>query len=342
LKKKKVIFLTIAGILTIGSATWAWAWYDVVNGKALDVDAEFELLIYPGSQLPDVILKLKAEAGLRHPGSFQKIADYMNYSGQVKPGRYLLQPQISNVELIRRLRSGEQDAVRVTIPTKRSLDEIAMATAKNLLFGPDSLKTLLKDTSLLASFGVSHATAFALFIPDTYFIFWNTSAREFLNRMKSEADSFWNEKRMGLSSRLSMSREEITTLASIVQAESARQTERPTIAGVYINRLKKGWKLQADPTVIFATGDFSIRRVLYEHLEFDSPYNTYKYEGLPPGPINNPEPGAMDAVLEYKEHDYMFFCARDDFSGYHHFSQTLKEHLEYARQYQEKLNRRGQ
>ena len=180
-----------------------------------------------------------------------------------------------------------------------------------------------------------------MFIPNTYQFYWNTSAEKFIERMAEEFKSFWTQDRLQKANDLGFKQSEVITLASIVEQETQKDDEKARVAGVYINRLNKGIKLQADPTVIYAIGDFSIRRVLYSHLEYDSPYNTYKYVGLPPGPICIPSITSIDAVLNYEEHSYLYFCAREDFSGYHNFARTLAQHNANARKYQQALRLNG-
>lgn len=338
---KRIVILVVLFLIITTISVGGYLYIAVIHGRALNAEGkEIELKIYPDWEFDQVKQALQDAGGLKKPGMFQNMAEYMNYVGNIKPGRYIISTKISNLELIRLLRRGDQDEYKVLVPSKRTLAEVAKVVSKDLMFEGDSLMAILNDPNRIGEYGFSPATAPALFIPETYFMFWTTDVDGFLARMKSEYDAFWNDDRMRKAERLGMTREEVVTLASIVQAETYQKSERPSIAGLYINRLKKGWKLQADPTVIFGIGDFSIGRVLFEHLEHDSPYNTYMYEGLPPGPISNPEVDAIDAVLNYKEHDYMYMCAKVDFSGFHHFSKTLREHNKYAKEYQRELDRR--
>ena len=197
------------------------------------------------------------------------------------------------------------------------------------------------DKALLGELGADTATAAALFVPNTYEVYWNIAPADLLRRMKKEFDAFWTADRRALAAQMELSPFEVATLASIVEKESANAAERPAIAGMYLNRLRQGMKLQADPTVKFALGNFGLRRILHEHLTVDNPYNTYRYEGLPPGPICIPSPGAIDAVLHYARHSYLYMCAKEDFSGTHNFAVTYEEHLANARRYAEALDRRG-
>jgi len=197
---------------------------------------------------------------------------------------------------------------------------------------------LLQDSVYIRSFEFEEETILSLFIPNTYEFWWNTSATGLFDRMHEEYQKFWTEERKQKAAALGLSQKEVSTLASIVQAESQKSDERPRIAGVYINRLRMGMPLQADPTLVFAAGDFNIKRVTAKQMAIDSPYNTYKYTGLPPGPINLPDLNSLDAVLNAEKHDYLYFCAKADFSGYHSFAVGYNEHLSNARRYQQALN----
>lgn len=201
------------------------------------------------------------------------------------------------------------------------------------------MATLLLADSTAAHYGFEPATFISMFIPNTYQVYWTATPRQILDRMKKEYDAYWTEERIAKAQAMNLSKVEVSTLASIVQGETNKMDEAATIAGVYVNRLKRGIPLQADPTLVFAIGDFTIRRILNKDKEFESPYNTYKYRGLPPGPINMPSIPALDAVLDYEEHRYLYFCAKDDFSGYHAFAKTLTEHNRNARKFQRALNK---
>ncbi|MCK9255795.1 MAG: endolytic transglycosylase MltG, partial [Bacteroidales bacterium] len=200
---------------------------------------------------------------------------------------------------------------------------------------------LLKSQDLAKKYGFNENTFLAMFIPNSYEFYWNTSAEQFVERMAKEYKNFWTEERKQKAANLGFSQSEVSTLASIVEAETQKNDEKARIAGVYINRLNIGMLLQADPTVVYATGDFFLKRVLNKHLEINSPYNTYKYSGLPPGPINIPSISSIDAVLNYEKHNYKFFCAKDDFSGYHVFAVTNAQHEANARKYHQALRSAG-
>ncbi|RZS96769.1 endolytic transglycosylase MltG [Cecembia calidifontis] len=270
--------------------------------------------------------------------TFSFVAKVMDYQESVKPGLFTIPPRTNNLNLIRILR-GSQTPVKVTFNNIRTKEDLAERLTKNLEMEPEQFLDLLNDSVYISKFGFTKETVMSMFIPNTYELWWNTSPENLFDRMYREYDKFWTEERKQKARKIGLSPIEVSTLASIVQAETQKADERPRVAGVYMNRLRINMPLQADPTLVFAAGDFSIRRVLNTHKEIDSPYNTYKYTGLPPGPINLPEISALDAVLNYENHDYLYFCAKDDFSGYHAFAKNFNDHLINARKYQVALNK---
>ena len=246
---------------------------------------------------------------------------------------------MTNLEAVKLLRSGAQTPLDITFNNVRLKEELAEKICSGIAADEDRFFALLQDTAVIRSYGFNQYTIVSMFIPNTYEVYWTISEKELLDRMKTEYDRFWNDERRAKAEKIGMTPEEVSTLASIVEAESKRIDEKPKIAGVYINRLEKGMALQADPTLVYAAGDFSIKRVLNKHKEIESPYNTYKYPGLPPGPINIPPISAIDAVLNFTSHNYLYFCAKEDFSGYHNFATNLTAHLNNARRYQNALNK---
>ena|SRR5258705_6833679 len=273
--------------------------------------------------------------------SFRMAARLMNYPSQIYPGRYKIHSGMTNLELLKMLRSGRQSLVNLVFNNLRTKEQFAARISEQIEVGADSLMYFMRDVDFLSDYNVDTNTVLTLFIPNTYEFFWNTSGRQFFKRMKTEYDKFWNEERRQKASQLGLTASEVTTVASIVEQETQRNDEKPVIAGVYLNRLKKNWNLEADPTLVFALGDFSIKRVLKEYKKIDSPYNTYKYSGLPPGPICIPSIISIDAVLNRFPHNYLYFCARDDFSGYHVFAATYAQHQVNANRFHKALNQRG-
>ena len=273
--------------------------------------------------------------------AFEWVADRKGLSSGVKSGRYEIVPNMSNNELINLLRSGKQAPIKLTFNNIRTKEQFAGRMAEKFEFDSVELIALLNDADFLKQYQKTPETAMALFIPNTYLIYWNTTPENFVARMKKEYDAFWTGNRYDRAKEMKMTVDEVVTLASIVQEETSKNDEKPRVAGVYVNRLRSNWLLQADPTLKFALGDFSIRRVLDAHKEIESPYNTYKYTGLPPGPICMAEISSIDAVLNYEHHNYYYFCAKDDMSGYHVFETSLARHNINAQKYRNALNRIG-
>lgn len=309
---------------------------NVTTGGEMSAD----FYIPTGSGLRDVMDLLDENGLVQNRASLEWLALRKNYRNNVRPGRYRLTDGMSNNELINMLRAGNQLPVNLVFISQRTVDDLASVVSRQIEADSASISEFARNNEFLKSLGYTHETLPALFIPNTYQFFWNTSAEQFFERMKTENDRFWAGERDAMLTATGLDRLQVSTLASIVSEETIKQEEMPVIAGVYLNRLKRGMRLQADPTVKFAIGDFMVNRILRVHLEVDSPYNTYRYGGLPPGPINIPPVQAIDAVLNAREHDYLYFCAREDFSGYHRFARTLTEHNRNARLYQDALNQR--
>lgn len=262
-------------------------------------------------------------------------------SYKIRTGRYRVTPGTTCLGLYRQLRNGTQEPMRLVIPTARTMQQLAARLAPSLMVDSAEIASALTDSIYCADRGYTLATIPALIIPDTYEVYWDTSVDKLVDRLVREHDRFWNDERKAKAKAVGLKEEEVATLASIVDSETANNDEKPMIAGLYLNRLHTGMPLQADPTVVFAVGDFSIRRVLNIHLQTDSPYNTYRYAGLPPGPIRVASIAGLDAVLNHAKHNYLYMCAKEDFSGTHNFAATYPEHLKNARKYTKALNARG-
>jgi peptidoglycan lytic transglycosylase G len=269
--------------------------------------------------------------------SFSFLAKLMNYTVAVKPGIYEIAPNMTNIEAIRLLRSGNQTATYVTFNYGRLIEDIAEPISRNIAFSPSEFLQEVEVYSKSNSDGFTEETLIGMFIPNTYQVYYTVTPENLLKKLNKEYHKFWNAERTAKAEALGLTLKEVSTLASIVQAESVKPDESSIIAGLYYNRLKRGIPLQADPTLVFASGDFTLKRVLNEHKEIDSPYNTYKYRGLPPGPINMPSIQSIDAVLNYKKHNYIYMCAKEDFSGYHNFTSNLRQHNVNANKYQRAL-----
>ena len=330
----------IALVLMIVSGVAGHRFYEQIYGVNLSVAPEESVFLHiPTNSAFDDVCALLEEAGLLDAKSFQWVAKRMNYPSRVRAGRYLLTDGMSNIELVRMLRSGRQVPVRVTFNNIRLNTHLAGAVSRTIEADSASIMAVLTDSDYLAErFNLCPQTILSLCIPNTYEFFWNTSAKGFLDRMEIEYERFWNENRREKAREANLTPLEVIILASIIEEETQRDGEKPTMAGVFINRLRRGMPLQADPTLKFALGDFTIRRVLNVHRTVVSPFNTYLNTGLPPGPICIPSIASIDAVLNFVRHDYLFFCARDDFSGYHAFARTLQEHNRNAQAYHRALN----
>ncbi len=293
-----------------------------------------------GQNYEEVLESLKETGYLKKENSFIWTAKKKNYKNNIHPGRYEIKNRMSNNDLVNLLRSGNQTPVQLTFNNINTMRDLSNRLSDQLEFSSDDFYSLVKDTAIIHSYGFNNYTIPAMFIPNTYEVYWNTSPEDFLDRMKKEYDRFWTKNRLAKAQKLDMSPVEVITLASIVNKEVRFDDEKPRVAGLYKNRLEQGIRLQADPTLIFAQNDFTIRRVLKKHMALDSPYNTYKYDGLPPGPICIPDISSIDAVLNYEKHKYIYMCAKPDFSGYHNFAKSLKEHNKNAEAYRRELNRR--
>jgi len=297
------------------------------------------VLIIPDNFTYQLLLdKLIQNDVLESYKAFNWVSKKKSYKKTVKPGRYELKKGMNTNEVVNILRSGLQDPVNVTFNNCRFKEDLAGKVSKYIQADSLSILNLFYDEKQIEEYGFTTETYRAMFIPNTYEFYWTTSAEEFAVRMKKEYERFWNEERKQKAESINLTPVEVTILASIVQSETAKKDELKTVAGLYINRLNRGQPLQADPTVKYAVGNFSLKRILNSHLEIDSPYNTYKYAGLPPGPINFPEISSIDAVLNYEKHNYIYMCAKEDFSGYHNFSRTLAEHNINAAKYRAALN----
>ena len=298
------------------------------------------LYIRTGSAIEEVMVEIKALKVLNDEKGFEWLAKKKNYASNIHPGRYRIKKNMTNNELLNMLRSGTQEPIMVTFNNIRTLEELAGTIGRYL--EPDSAEFIkaFRDTKIINDLNFTQETFPAMFIPNSYEFYWNIPVKKFIGRMNAEYIAFWSGGRFEKAVEIGYTPLQVSTLASIVDQETIFDNENPRIAGVFINRIKSKIPLQSDPTVIFANADFSIRRVLNKHKTIDSPYNTYINGGLPPGPICIPSVSAIDGVLNYEKHDYLYFCAKEDFSGYHNFAKTLSQHLENARLYQKALNKR--
>lgn len=341
----KRILTLVAVLIAIGMGFFAWYVYSTAFAPNTAFDQEFAHVYIPtGGGIAEVSEQL--EPLLNSMESFIVVANQKQYVNHVKPGHYIISSGMSNNDIVNTLRS-RNIPVQVKFNNQERLENLAGIISQQLEADSISLLQAMRNPEFLKQNGLNEETALSLYIPNTYEFYWNSSAETFCERMRVENDKFWNSDRLQKAAALKLTREEVISLAAIVQKETTMADERPRVAGVYINRLKTGMLLQADPTVIYAlkreSGDFDqiIKRVLYKDLETDSPYNTYKYPGIPPGPITMPDISSIDAVLNPEKHDYYYFVADVSNWGYHKFARTLRQHNINKEAYIRWINSRG-
>jgi len=339
MKARTTIFLiSISGLLLVLCIVLG---FRLLFGKNVRTEGDMVIVyITEGSSYTQAMDSIRAHLMIRHPKTLLWVAEKKKYPQLVKPGRFLFERDMSYSELINVLRSGKQTPVKVTFNNIRTLNELAGRIGGQIEADSAGIIEFLSDPGNYSDDGFTRDDIISVFIPNTYQLFWNTTPRGLYERMLKEYKKCWNGDRMAKANEKNLDPVEVAILASIIDDEVAKPDEKPRIAGVYLNRLKRGIPLQACPTIKFALYDFTITRVLKKHLDIDSPYNTYKHYGFPPGPIGCPTIEGIDAVLNAENHNYLYFAAKADFSGYHNFSRTLAEHNRYAAIYQKELNRR--
>ena len=342
MKKKTIYILSFVAVLLllVGGAV-AYVAYSAVMAPVVKNDQTVYVQVYPGDDVRRVEEVLTSVVDFKTTAAFAPLMKHYKYDQRVKPGNYAIRPGDSMRDICLRLLSGNQTPVKLVLPSVRTLDRLAGAVSKQIMIDSAAVMGLLTDVRFLDSLGYTSETIPCLFIPNTYEVYWTMSPEQFVTRMVKERNAFWTPARTAKAKALGLTPNEVITLASIVDEETVKNDEKPMVAKLYLNRLKRGMLLQADPTVKFALGEFELRRILYVHLQTNSPYNTYKYAGLPPGPIRIPTISAIESVLNPANHSYLYMCAKEDFSGYHNFATTLTQHNVNARRYQQALNRRG-
>lgn len=298
---------------------------------------DYVLYVYPDTDPGTVLDSLVSGAGALRRGSLERCARKEGLGAGMKPGRYVIEPSFTAIYTIRMITRGWQTPQNLTISgTIRSKGRLARKISMQMMVDSSQVAEALEDTAFLAGYGFTPENVFAMILPDTYQMYWTASVKDIFDRLKKEYDVFWTEERKSAAAAQGLSPYEVSVLASIVSGETLKAFEYPKIAGVYLNRLRKGIRLQADPTIAFCYG-YTLDRILKKHLKVDSPYNTYKFRGLPPAPINVPPKACIDAVLHPDEHGYIYFCASPEFDGTHRFAVTYKEHLRNARAFQRAL-----
>ncbi len=334
---KKILLVVF--LLVIAAAGGAYFMF-FSAATAFSEKSRFFYIPSEGANQSLVVQTLKDSSITNRISSFELMADQVDYWASIKPGRYQIEKGMSIFKMVRLLKSGKQTPVKLVINKLRTMEDVARRSAQ--LLEPDSLAFIqfLHSPDSLRQFGLDTNTAVTMIIPNTYSFFWNTSASKYFRRMHQESLTFWNEQRLKKAAALNLTKEQVYTLASIVEEETNKNDEKPVIASVYLNRLRKPMRLGADPTVKFALKNFGLKRILFKHINESaaSPYNTYRNYGLPPGPICTPSVKTIDAVLDAAQTEYIFFCAKADFSGYHAFASNEKDHYANARAYQKALD----
>ena len=331
--------LLIVGCLLAGALVYISYRVFGPNTRAFGDNKYF--YVRTGSTYNDVLEGLREQGIVRNTNSFNWVAKELGYPSRVKAGRYKISPGMSNFDIVKLLRSGRQSPVDLVINKIRTKQDFIHKIGVNLEADSTTLAAMLRDQVYLRQFGLDSNTVMCAVLPNTYEFYWNTSADAVFRKLEKARAAFWTDERKAKAKALDLTPIQVTIIASIVEEETNKNDEKPLIASVYINRYRKGMRLQADPTVKFALQDFGLKRIREVHTQYESPYNTYRVAGLPPGPICTPSEKSINAVLNTPDTDYLYFCARADFSGYHAFAATYSEHLENARKYQAELNKRG-
>jgi len=329
----------VTAVLLAGAAGFVLGRYYSDNKKP-NFTEDYVLYVHPDMTAGQVMDSLQAGAGTLRPKSIERAFRKMDVAGQMKPGRYVIDPSCVSMYVARMLVFGWQTPQKLTLSgTLRKKDRIAQRIGSQMMVDSAAVADALNDREFLAGYGFTPENVFALILPDTYEMYWTESVKDIFDRFKKEYDAFWTDERKAKAAVQGLSPMEVSVMASIVSGETLKAFEYPIIAGVYLNRYKKGMKLQADPTIAFCY-DYTLDRILKKHLIVDSPYNTYKHVGLPPAPINVPPKACLDAVLNPEKHGYIYFCASPAFDGTHRFAVTYSEHLKNARAFQRELTAR--
>ena len=339
--KKKYLGIAAGAIAAVAAATGLVACLGGVNN-----DESFRLFIDDDDNIDSLQQKIETHA---RPNAlaFKVNSSIFGLNERIRPGHYIVKENTSVMRLLHRIRNHNEDPVRLVVPSARTLDEMAEKLSAQLMMDKASILNVLSDTTQIASMGYTKETLPCLFIPNTYEVYWDIEPSQLIDRLQKENKAFWNEQRLAKLSEVSayageeMTKEKVVTLASIVDSETANNAEKPNIAALYMNRMRIGMPLQSDPTVKFALQDFALRRIMHKHLNVESPYNTYRNQGLPPGPICVPSIAGIDAVLNHSKNDYIYMCAKEDFSGTHNFAVSYAEHQANAARYTKALNERN-
>jgi UPF0755 protein len=333
-KRHNILIISVLAVLTIGIAAAAWLWSSEFRAAFTVADGQNpNLYVQQGMTLDDVCEALEQGGFTENAAPFRRYMLRKHYDGRIKAGCYRVTDGMTNRTLAQHLIFCMQEPIRLKFNNIRLKSELAARLSHQLMLDSATIAQCLDSTEFLEKYDVTPATALTLFIPNTYEVYWNITVDGLFARMKREYDVFWNEQRRAQAQAARLTPTEVMILASIIDEETNVAADKPIIAGLYLNRLRRGMPLQACPTVKYALGDFTLTRVLDEHTKIDSPYNTYKYRGLPPGPIRMPSIAAIEAVLHYTPSNYIYMCASDKMDGSHNFAATLAQHNRNAQLY---------
>ncbi len=341
MKVGKILFFFLSIAIIIGCCAGGVLGYGyyLVKMQKIDIDKTEYIYITPDDNAASVMQKINETAKPSSLKGFEILAKHNNFDKHKRSGRFAINNGDNMHSIYRRIVSNEQTPVKLVIPSARNLQQLTGAISRQLMLDSLELSEFVTNPIYYKTIGYTRQTLPSLFIPNTYEVYWDIKPERLMTRLMAERRLFWNEERTAKAKKIGLTPEEVATLASIIDEETNNDEEKPIVAGMYINRLKRGMPLQADPTVKFALGDPTRKRILKKDLEIDSPYNTYKYKGLPPGPLRIPTVQAIESVLNYTKHSYLYMCAKEDFSGKHNFAKSLSEHNANARRYQQALNK---
>jgi UPF0755 protein len=339
-KSKKILLLAAVATVLVGIVLAGFVAQYYLDNRRPNFQKEYVLYVYPDMTAEQVLDSILVGAQVERPRSVEHVFKKMNVAENMKPGRYVVETSKPSIYVARMLVYGWQTPQNLTLSgTIRSKERLVKKISNQMMVSADEVAAALEDSTFLAQYGFTPENVFAMIMQDTYQMYWTASVKDIFDRFKKEYDAFWTPVRIAKAKKQGLSKMDVSIVASIVSGETLKEFEYPIIAGVYLNRYRTGMKLQADPTVAFCF-DYKLNRILHRHMEVDSPYNTYKYAGLPPAPINVPPKACLEAVLNPDQHGYIYFCASPDFNGTHRFAVTYAEHMNNANEFHKALNAR--
>lgn len=339
--RKQSLILILAAIFIAATALTTWyVWHIVCHTPFSLQKSTVYLYIDRDDNIDSVQTKLRVLSTPQSMWFFKKLSHTMGYDSIIHSGRYAIEPNMSVVSIIRHLRIGNQSPIKITIQPTRSIHKLSARLSDQLLIDSAEWSTCFTDSAFCNKWNCTPDNLFAFILPNSYEVYWDITTEQFMHRMNREYQNYWNAERIASAKKQGLTPQEVVVLASIVDQETNYNPEKSRIAGLYLNRLKRGMPLQADPTVKYAIKDWGLRRILHKHLTYDSPYNTYLHKGLPPTPIVLPALSSIEAVLHPENNSYLYMCAKEDFSGQHNFATTYTQHLQNARKYTQALNKR--